>query len=381
MIAHQISTRSLSRLYIAIAVLSEPLFWGPVLLQALAQNAGLSQEQIFLSEAWAIALVIILDTPLGALADQVGRKRCVLIGKTIGVITVILLAVMNKPWHAYLAQTLWAIEVGLVGGAESAMVRDTYAARGQLQAFDKLIARVLTIKFAVSAITAIAAGYLAKYSLYLPMLLSIPGVIIGYVLTFYFPEEGVRAGTKKAHLHLIDGVKELKKNASLRNCFILIAVYMSISKALLFTFNPYMSANGIDMGTVGVVFTATMLMASIGSRYSIKISKMHMCYCLLGMCALHLLVATTPVVLGCICYALQGLVRGYANWWSQKTSQDLIVGDSRATLLSLKSSMTQVASLIVFGLMSLIANDIYLTLAALSSISIIIGLLSLIKRK
>lgn len=368
-------------MYTAIAVLDEPLFWGPILLQALATNAGLTQEQIFLSEAWAIALVIILDTPLGALADQIGRKRCVLLGKTIGVLTVILLAAMNKPWHAYVAQALWAIEVGLVGGAESAMVRDTYAARGELPAFDKLIARVLTIKFAVSAITAIAAGYLASYSLYLPMFLSVPGVLLGYVLTFYFPEERLTVNTKKAHLHLVDGIAELRKNATLRNCFILIAAYMAISKALFFTFNPYMEKGGLSMSTVGIVLTATMLLAAIGSRYSIKLSRLNMGHCLIMMGLLHVIAAASPAILGAMMFVTQGLVRGYANWWSQKTSQDLIAGESRATLLSLKSTITQLVSLLMFGLMSVIANDTRLTLIVLSSISIVVGLLSLIKRK
>lgn len=317
-------TKNLSRLYTAIAVLDEPLFWGPILLQALATNAGLTQEQIYLSEAWAIALVIILDTPLGAVADQIGRKKCVLIGKTLGVLTVILLAIMNKPWHAYVAQVLWAVEVGLVGGAESAMVHDTYAARGELQVFDKLIARVLTIKFAVSAITATAAGYLAGYSLYLPMLLSVPGVLIGYVLTFYFPEEGLVINTKKAHAHLVDGIKELKENNALRNCFMLIAAYMVISKALFFTFNPYMEKGGLPMSTVGIVLTVTMLLAAIGSRYSIKLSRLNMGHCLIVMGLLHVGTSLSPAILGATMFATQGLARGYANWWSQKTSQDLI---------------------------------------------------------
>lgn len=394
-LGHTLSTKSICRLFTVISVLDEPLFWGPILMSALAHLAHMSQSQIFISEAFALVLVILIDTPLGAVADHIGRKKCVLIGKAFGLASIYMLATMTSMAEALIANTLWSIEVSLVGGAETALIYNTLQSRGEGDnRYSKLIASVLSWRFAVMATGGILTGLIMNMGanlvsrdiiddvIRLPMLVSIPGVVIAFILTFWLPEEGVLSKTEnrsRSINHLQAGYTELKRNKQLFSLYIAIALYMALSKAHFFTFNPMLERGQASNFITGALYSSMLIVAFMMNRGGLTqkirliIGRAGLSYAILWLGMIIMFQIILSPAYGMYVWCLQGVARGYANYIAQTESQSLIPRDhsSRATLTSMQSSLTKILEIIAFASMALMSFNLIYTLSVLAMMCIV----------
>ena len=68
-------------LYKLFVMFNEPLFWGPILIISLQNLAHMSLPDIYFMESAVMIICVALDIPAGALADVIGRKKTLIIGR------------------------------------------------------------------------------------------------------------------------------------------------------------------------------------------------------------------------------------------------------------------------------------------------------------
>lgn len=376
-------TKTLLRLYLATSLLEEPLFWGPVLLVALAKLGHMSIEQIFLSEALAVGIILVLDAPSGILADMIGRKTCVVLGKLCYLLSTFFLAFMETPLHGYIANILWAIGVSLRSGADSALIYDELKRRDALPEYQALMKKTHSYWFLLTAFTTLATGFIAEIDLRLPLLLSLPGVIISSVLILFFPTEEKRIHEhtfENYKRHMLEAAQEVLNNKRLRSLIIWLALLGVMGKIYFFTYNPYLELVHVPYSHVGIIFSTINIFAFIASRYAFQIQEKMKCvgfgigFCLQGVTML-IQGVFTHYLSGWL-FGIQGLTRGYINTVSEPLLNKEIGSGKRATVLSFKSSLSGLLQVTGFLITSPLSGNITTLLLVLGVMSLFLAVLS-----
>lgn len=377
-------TKTLLRLYLFMSLLEEPLFWGPILLVAMAKLGHMSTEQIFLSEALATGLVLVLDAPSGILADMLGRKMCVTLGKLCFLVSTLFLAFMDSPLHGYIANVLWAVGVSLRSGADSALIYDELQKRDALDEYQPLMRKTHSYGFFITACTTLATGFIAEVDLRLPLLISLPGVVISNILILFFPTEDKRthehtlANYKK---HMVEAVQEVWNNKRLKLLLIWFALLGMMGKIYFFTYNPYLELVRIPYGQVGIIFCGINFFAFVASRYAFQIQEKLKCvgfgigFWLQGVVML-IQAGFTHYLSGWLFILAGGVRWGYINTITEPLLNKEIEGGKRATVLSFQSSLSSLLQVTGFLIASPLSGSITTLLAVLGMISLFLGVLS-----
>jgi len=377
-------TKTLLNLYLIESILDDPLFWGPVLILALSKLGHMSNEQIFLSEAFATGLILILDAPSGMLADLIGRKKCVIIGKILFLISLLFMAFMTSPIHGYIANAFWAIGVSLKSGADSALIYDELKKRNALDEYKLYCEKQNSYSFLLAALTTLSAGFIAEIDLRLPMILSIPGVLISTILVFFFPKE-----ERKTHehsfanykLHMLDAYKEVLNNKILQTLLLWFAILGVLGKIYFFTYNPYLEMVKIPYSEIGFIFCGINIFAYVASKYAFKIQEK------LGNLGVGLIFIFQGIIMlvqasfvnkfSGLLFVLAGGVRwGYMSTISGPVLNSEIQSEKRATVLSFYSSFSSMLQVIVFVIASPLSGNIPVLLAVIGVTSLALGFIS-----
>ena len=372
-------TKTVIKIYLWGRLLNEPLFWGPILLLAMSNLAGMTTSDILISEAWAILLLLSLDAPSGVLADLVGRRVCVIWGMFFRVISVCLLVFMSEKWHCYLANVFWAFAVSLRSGAESALIYDFLKRVKVENLYEKINKNFSKNYFLLAFFTSIAAGFLAKIDLRLPLLLSLPGVLISFIFAFYLPKEiGISKEKHSLQLyieHTKEATKEIMHDYNLLKVMFWISIISVVGKFSFFTNASYIEKVGIPYEYVGLIFAGINIFGFISSKYSLqlqkRLGKYDFSFMLFSQGATMIIQSIFMTPFSGWLFLIHGFARGYMNSLSE-TFLNIAIKNSnkRATILSFQSSFSGLLGALIFALMAPFSNDIKIIL-------IIIGFLSL----
>ena len=376
-------TKDLTRLYLVMSLIWNPIFLGPVILVALVKLAHMSVEQIFISEALATGLILALDAPSGIVADMIGRKKCVILGRTLLLISSILIAYMSTPFHGILANLLWAVSISLCSGAESALVYDEFIKRNALQEYQDLMKKVSSYGFLIAALATLASGFLAEISLRLPLILSVPGIAIGVCMLIFFPQEEkiTHTHTWKSYIeHTKEAAKDVWSHTHLRTLILWFALLSLVGKIYFFTYNPYLEHVSVPYGTVGMIFFGINMVSFIASRYAFTIyRKSGKVSFWFGFCSQGLIMLIQAIVVKTWCgwlFTLQGLTRGYIDTVEQAVLNKEIQKEKRATILSFQSSFENLLRAITLLAVAPISNNPILLMGLLGTTSLLLGFLS-----
>jgi MFS family permease len=243
-------------LYKLFFVLIESLFVGPVLIFYIENIGKMSFSNICIMEAIVVGGLVLLEIPTGALADLIGRKKTILFGSILMVISEIILAMTNSPIDIWISNIIWMISLSLRSGATEAFLYDTLKETNRENEYEKIQGKSFGYLLFVMAFCSLSAGYLSEINPRLPFILSIPGMIIACFAVALFKEP------IKTQKYSFEKQKELMKISILfvKNhikikWIIAFTILISVSsKIWFFTFNPYFELVDFDLKYYGIVF-------------------------------------------------------------------------------------------------------------------------------
>ncbi len=350
------------KLFVWYQTLREPLFWGPILISYLGQVSKMNLSMIYTVEAFIMLVVVVAEIAFGSLADTIGRKKTISLGSFFIFIDMVLNFLSTAPIWSIAANFFWAIGYSMISGADSAYLHDYLKSIGRESDYGMVIGKGIGRKFLLSLFCSLACGFLADLHIRLPLLLSLPGLLVACVLSISFDEPpiGHKYNLEKQWQITKDGFKLFLENKTIRwitGFSILLGV---TSKLWFFTYNRYFEMVGLRFTEFGMVFSVLNIVAWLSSTYAYRIKSylgkfgtliLMMLTISLPMTVMGMHVSSISVVL----VFFQNITRGLLR----PISEEIINGqiedsEIRATVISISSAIDSVVdffALISFGWM------------------------------
>lgn len=367
-------------LYRIHAVFNEPLFWGPILILSLQKLAHMSLPDIYFMESAILCICVLCDIPSGALADVIGRKKAIIVGRGFLFGSAVMFATMSNPLEAWIGNILWALGFSLQSGADTALLYESLKEDGRESDYKRIEGKAIGSRLILVACCVLVAGVLAKINMRLPMYFSLPFVLVPFVSAFFFKETEIteRFSVQKQIRVLVHGFQFMRTSVNVRWMIGFAALLATTSKVWFFTYNPYFETVGMPLEMYGVIFFLLNAVAWLSSHYAYKLERIFgERICVIGMALLIgvpiILMALFPSQPFAYLVLVQNVVRGFMRPFVGDYMNRHIATNMRATVLSMQSSMANLVSVIglaVFGLftanLSLLTSLLLLGVAALT---------------
>jgi MFS family permease len=340
-------------LYRLYTTFNEPLFWGPIIIISLQKLAFMPLPDIYYMESAVLCISLLLDIPSGALADVIGRKRTVIIGRSFLFGSAFFFAIMSSPLQAWIGNILWAIGFSTQSGADTALLYDTLRECGRESEYKRIEGQAIGTRLLLVAFCSIATGLLADIHLRLPLCISLPFVLIPLVVSFFWKEPiRIENYSVEKQLNLLKrGGLFVLHSVEVRWMVGFAALMATTSKLWFFTYNPYFELVGINISQYGVIFFLLNIVAWLSSHYAYKLESYmgeRRSIVLMVLCvgAPILIMGFVPIWPFAYLVVVQNVVRGFMRPFVGDYMNRHIETDVRATVLSVQSSVSNLVSIL-----------------------------------
>lgn len=162
---------------------------------------GMNLMQIGLLEGIYHATSIVCEIPSGALADLVGRKKSMMLGRICVTISCIIMLFTRNFWWFAISFLLQALGNNFNSGSEEALVYDSMICLGEEEDYIRINGRINTVIEVSQAIATVAGGVLAEYSYFVCYAACTVISLLAFVPVMFMKEPPVlKDGEKEEHL-------------------------------------------------------------------------------------------------------------------------------------------------------------------------------------
>ncbi|WP_371581685.1 MFS transporter [Streptomyces sp. NBC_01314] len=328
----------------------------------LFSDTGLSIWQISsLFALWSVT-GILLEVPSGAWADAVSRRLLLWLGPLLTAAGFALWVIVPSYWAFALGFVLWGVRGALGSGALEALVYDELDRLGAADRYARVIGRAQAVGMvAVMAAMGLAGPVLDLGGYQAVGAASVLGCVLTSVVATRLPEhrpaaagEGDRVSTLTT---LRTGIAEVRRDRSVRGALLLVPAVGAVWGALD-EYTPLLVRDtGVAEQTVPYLLLVIWVGPTLGSLLTgvgERMSTAGLGVVLAGS-AFALAVGAlmgTPAGIGLVAVAFGGFQ--LVNVLVDARLQDRIAGERRATLTSVASMGTEMATVAVFAAYALI---------------------------
>lgn len=371
--------------YAMFQIFREPLFWGPILILYITNIGRMSLSEIYFMEAVAVLVQIVAEVYSGAWADLLGRKKMMVLGSFLNLISLILFLFVNSPLLVWISNIFIMIGCSIVSGADEAFLFNYLDKKGKSNLYTRVMGRILSYRFILLAISCILAGYLYKINPRLPILLSIPGSILSFIAVLFIQEDGreVESVTHREHFLLTkSSFSFIWRNKVVRWVVVYIVFVLAASKLWFFTLNPYFEKVDIPFEYFGWIFFFLNILAWFSSRFAYVVEeRFKESYIIFGM----ILSLGLPIILmgifvsqfSLLLLVFDSLLRGFREPFFSSLLNKYLNEKTRATVLSIKSSLRSLVSAVflwIFGIV-LAVESLEVSLQIMGGMVLFLGVL------
>ncbi|HLL25069.1 MAG TPA: MFS transporter, partial [Kofleriaceae bacterium] len=230
------------------------------------QGRGLSFfERLALGGIYS-AVIIIVEVPTGVLADRLGRRRAMIWG-AIAMVASCLLATRAHGFVEFaVAESLAALSMALISGADSAYLYDLLAAHDRQHEYPRRESAASGWHLLGSACAFAGGGALASVHMSLPYLVTGSVAAIAAIVAALLEEDVVPARSARAWgRQTIAALEEVARNGKLAWLVGYSAVVFALVRATIYVYQPYLAERGLSMLEIGLLFAGVNLVASVVS--------------------------------------------------------------------------------------------------------------------
>jgi hypothetical protein len=373
--------RLLSRYYWYQAVSTATLFQA-VYFVYYGQRIGLSLATILALQSYSTALRAALDLPLGALADRLSRRLCLVGAGTDVFLGAAVVLVWPSLAGAWAAETFFAVAGALRSGADSALLYDTLRADARLDLYPHAESRGQAMASLGSGVAAVLGGLLAAVDLALPYLVTLITAAAGAALAWTLDErrigETAHAGASRGRMR--EAAAVAWRTPTIRWAIAVAMLAVTASHVYFYLQQPYLEAVGVPLALFGVVFAATKALTALVSASAYRIDAVHgQRRAVALMTAVPACGLGTMAIVGVPAGALLILTRGLLDGlWMPLVNvylNRLVASRLRATMLSLQSVLARLTLALTLAVLGLLTARLGLppTLAAVAAAIALVG--------
>ncbi len=362
-------------------VFSETFFWGPIVILSIMRLGKMPLADIYFMESACVMIALVLNIPAGMIADLYGRKFVLLIGSIATLISAIMFAGMHDPLTAWISNIFWAISLGFISGADSAILYNVLAANRMQRKFKIIMGRASSYRLALQSIGSLIAGVLATHSLRLPLYASIPTLFIpiGSILLMKDVDKSEDKNKKRLTLKELANISiDVLKKKEVRFMIVFATVLGAVGKVWFFTYNPYFELVNVPLTQYGIIFASCSGVACLASYNVERIERLlgeKNTLILMVVCVSFpiLLMGLFPIYIFAFLPLIQNIVRGTMKPLVEQYLNKYIGSAERTTVLSAYSTISCLA-----GVFALAVFGAVIKYASLSQALILLGASALI---
>lgn len=356
----------------------------PVIVLFWQQN-GLSQAQIFWTQAAFAAAVLLMEVPSGWLADRFKRKYSLMLGFGLTVIGFAFYAISGDFWSFVAAEVLLGIGISFISGADSALAYDSLLAAGNESRYRQYESRAMMLASIGTVLASLAGGLIAaEQGLRATLMWQLPLQISALVVAAILVEPSRHKHRERRNpmtdvltivKHSLHGHKEIKW------LIIFGAVIATTTHTVLWLYQPYYQQQGVPVAWFGVLaaaqYVAVAVFAPLADRFERLGRKLVLCSLVAISVVSYLAMGIYPSLLAIAAQLGFHFTRAVSDPILKDYVNRLVESEVRATVLSVKSLVQRIIYIGAGPLIGYIM-DLYSLQTALLFSAILYGTLGVI---
>ena len=343
-------------------------------------SIGLNQEQIAMSQMAFTVVAMLLNLPLGWVADRFSRKWANVIGDSLVALALLLYSTAHGFWFCVLCEIICGVGCALSQGVDSTLLKhfaEKQDRSGKL--FKDKYGKMSSINQIASLVVMLLGGPIGAIDFRLAIAISAVPYVAGAIISLLIQDDSEKLAAERNPLaDIVNLVKRNVSNQKLRWRLAAFAVAREVTHGIIWVFTPLMLAVGVPLAVVSMGWVVNYIAAYLGTRLARRVAQKWPAWVLFAVPIA--LVSSASLVMFCnlnivtVClYACFGLAQG----WSATTMMPLIKEQVKAAEQSSVESLARViAQALYIGAVWVInrAADIDVRYALLATVLIFVPL-------
>lgn len=253
-------------------------FYIPIGVWVLIWPGMFGFSKVALSQGISLLVGSLLELPSGALADLIGRRKTVIIGRFL-----LFLGYLQLFWsHSFFSFLLWQIlyqvDCAMSSGAQSALLYDSLKENNQVDSwYKKTEANAFMYNTLGMALGAILSGWLFKLGKFVPYDVMILVTFFGFIASLFYQEPSIDSEkfTLKSYLKQNrDGFRHIFENEHIRavSIFTLLVNFVAWC-GVWYYYEPRLADGLFDAKIFALLVSGTYLIRAFGTRLVNVIDK------------------------------------------------------------------------------------------------------------
>ena len=314
-------------------------------------SIGLSQEQIAMSQMAFTAATMILNLPLGWVADRFSRKWANVIGDSIVAFSLLLYSTAQSFWFVVLCETLCGVGNALSQGVDSSLLKhfsEKIDDSGRI--FRSKYAKMASYRQIATLTILLLGGPIGAIDFRLAIAASAVNHFAGAFASLLIVDDSERLrATSNPLLEIAALVKRNMNNRKLRVRIAAYAVAREMTHGIIWVFTPLMLRVGVPLAVVSVGWAINFAVAYLGTRlarrFAPKMKDWQLFIVPIALISFASIIMYLNLNTVTIClYACFGLAQG----WSSATMMPLVKEQTRAAEQSSVESLARVIAQLLY---------------------------------
>jgi MFS family permease len=357
---------NISKFYIYRVLYNFMLFL-PVWVIFLQDKFGLNLTQVTLIDSAFWFTMALTEIPTGAVADTWGRKQSQVIGMVISTISILMFALAPAYPLVLLANSLWAIGITFISGAEIALLYDTLRELGREDDYPRYRGRLQAIVLVSIALSSVLGGIIGSISLVSTFTIT-AGLMVaatGFLLLLKEPprESDPGTGSELSYWSILQVTfGAIRDQSTLKYALIYSAILPLLGSTIQVTFmQPYAVSIGLPIAALGVIALGLRASQFTGSLYASRVIRRFgewewlwfgMVVIIAGVISLGVFNSIAGIVL----FALTEFASAVTGPLVESIILRQTPGSVRATILSVDSLLNRIFLAVVSPLIGVVAD-------------------------
>lgn len=329
---------------------------------------GMSLVQAGLLEGIFHITSLTMEMPTGSVADLLGRKVSRVAGRSLAVISSLLMVIANDFWLFALSFVFSALSYNLESGAGDALIYDSLLYIGEEKKYMRIAGKQEAILQLTSVASFIVGGILGKANYYWAFWGAVFLGTITLVFSFSFVEPPIlkkyskkkKGLGKKITTQITDSLKSLKNNKRASFLIIFSEILLAFSTCIFFYIQNFWKAEGKDEFQIGLILAAASGFSAIFGLTASKIEKFFGERKMLGLLCFTWFISIWGITLTdfkILFFIIIMIVEGLTFVVSSDYINKIIPSEYRATIISFGSMIFSLFMIFVFPIFGKIAES------------------------
>ncbi len=326
-------------------------------------HKGMSLVEIGLLESIHHITSLVCEIPSGALADIMGRKNTIIIGRVMSAIGAILMLFCNSFLGFAIAFVISAMSYNLNSGSEEALVYDSLKVIGEEEKYLKINGNLNFIIEVAQGIAVLVGGILSDYSFVYSYVLSSIISICALGISFGFKEPEIHEEMKERVTiggHFKSCFEVMRDNKKIIIIMMFFELIFMTGTTTHFYSQQYFSEMGYSRSLIAIIYVVASIGCAIGAKLAYKVEKLlkkAMLYIVPMVGGVWIIVlSSSKGIVSVIGFIMFSMSINILYPISSNYINKLIPSAQRATLISVQSICFSIFMIMIFPLLGFIGQ-------------------------